>query len=340
MANFRRLLLLLLLSGCTEGRGLLRAGIEPCGDVTSSDVNNCGACGRVCAQPANEIAVCEDSICRASCAPGFADCHRNSTDGCETDVGNDTRNCGSCGKRCPLAAAGQTVVCKSGVCKKSCSSGFADCNGQAADGCEVSTATDIENCGGCGKNCTMPNAKTGCVAGSCNLVACESGFADCDSSSANGCESNLQTDLNHCGQCGHVCDANLTCWGGLCQSGCLLGGKVPPASCFKGMDPFTPVHEWVICQADCASAWISHATPYPGGNAPGDLHFHASRICQDLGYSTLKEWGGTCGGVCGYCNNGSTCSTPGTKTFDRAGQQAPDANGPVLGLTVMWLCAL
>jgi hypothetical protein len=37
------------------------------------------------------------------------------------------------------------------VCKvTSCSSGFADCNGNGADGCEVDLARDPNNCGSCG----------------------------------------------------------------------------------------------------------------------------------------------------------------------------------------------
>lgn len=40
--------------------------------------------------------------CRfVACAPNFADCDSDLTDGCEIDIGNDPSNCGACGQVCP-----------------------------------------------------------------------------------------------------------------------------------------------------------------------------------------------------------------------------------------------
>ena len=43
-----------------------------------------------------------------------------------------------------------------------CNAGFANCNGNAADGCEVNLQTDVNNCGTCAHKCLMA-----CVAGAC-----------------------------------------------------------------------------------------------------------------------------------------------------------------------------
>src|SRR5207237_3004283 len=45
-----------------------------------------------------------------------------------------------------------------------CSMGFADCNGNPADGCEINWLTDNENCGSCGRSCS---AGTHCSNGGC-----------------------------------------------------------------------------------------------------------------------------------------------------------------------------
>lgn len=39
-----------------------------------------------------------------------------------------------------------------------CSPDFVDCNGSAADGCEVDTRTDKQNCGACGAVCSVPGS--------------------------------------------------------------------------------------------------------------------------------------------------------------------------------------
>jgi hypothetical protein len=54
-----------------------------------------------------------------------------------------------------------------------CDAGFGDCNGDAADGCETNTASDVNNCGGCGTVCAEPNTiELSCDAGSCTPTLC------------------------------------------------------------------------------------------------------------------------------------------------------------------------
>ena len=102
------------------------------------------------------------------------------------------------------------------------------------------------------------------------------------------------------------------------------------AACATGKDPFSG-DPWVVCKSDCQSVWISHAV-MAGGS------FHPETICKELGYTTLAKWGGTCGNICGYCQNGTSCMAPGTPNFDNGGK-SNDANGVLLRVTVMWQCS-
>lgn len=118
---------------------------------------------------------------------------------------SDPNNCGGCGVACGMGANGQ-MGCQMGVCSlTACNAGFANCDGNSANGCEVNVQTDVNNCGGCGFRCNLANANGGCSNGTCVIASCNIGFADCDGNSANGCETHVQTDVNNCGACGTVC---------------------------------------------------------------------------------------------------------------------------------------
>jgi Right handed beta helix region len=68
------------------------------------------------------------------------------------------------GTACPLNHASGTTL--NGTCTiQACFAGFADCNNQAVDGCEVNVSTDRNNCGSCGRVCAV--GKT-CIAGACS----------------------------------------------------------------------------------------------------------------------------------------------------------------------------
>ena len=99
------------------------------------------------------------------------------------------------------------LVCANGAC--TCGEGFADCDGNAENGCEAALQTDAANCGTCGNDC-----KNGtCKAGAC---ACEKNFADCDGKATNGCETSLENDADNCGACGHGC-LGSACKNSVCQ---------------------------------------------------------------------------------------------------------------------------
>lgn len=98
-----------------------------------------------------------------------------------------------------------------------CPVGFADCNGISMDGCEVNLNTSVSNCGSCGHVCVLPNAIAACNSGACAIASCNAGFSNCDGITSNGCETNINTDSNNCGSCGHQCPPGTSCVNGICQ---------------------------------------------------------------------------------------------------------------------------
>ncbi len=200
-----------------------------CNVSTSSDPNNCGGCGTVCSGNNVPVRTCASGACNGTCAAGTTNCdNTKQLNGCNVDTANDPNNCGGCGIVCSANNMG-TRTCAGGVCNGTCVAGFSDCDGnKQTNGCEIATATDPNNCGGCGAVCSNSNMATRtCGGGSCN-GSCSAGFSDCDANKrTNGCEVATGTDPNNCGGCGTVCSANnmatRTCGGGACNGTCVGG---------------------------------------------------------------------------------------------------------------------
>ncbi len=193
---------------------------------TQTDANNCGTCGNICPSGPHSTAVCVNGGCALNCDPGYSDCDNNPFDGCEIHSDVDVGNCGTCMHQCITPNA--TPVCNGGMCEiQSCFTGFADCDMNPANGCEINTNTNPNDCGTCGFVCSVPNAQAACVNGMCAVGICNNGYSDCDHQVSNGCEDQTGTDVNNCGTCGHACmlpNATPTCSGGVCQiSACNQG---------------------------------------------------------------------------------------------------------------------
>lgn len=125
-----------------------------CESNLSTDPFNCGSCGALCPTPGSAtIATCTASVCGFTCYPGYADCDKNPANGCEVHIAADTNNCGACGAACPAAPPNAFETCTNSVCGFTCNQFFANCDGIAANGCEVNIGTDVNNCGGCGIVC-------------------------------------------------------------------------------------------------------------------------------------------------------------------------------------------
>jgi hypothetical protein len=156
-----------------------------------------------------------------------SDCKTAGTDCCNkvcVDImGDDANNCGVCGMVCPVPPNAQSAACKSGVCGLGvCQPGFADCDGQLGNGCEINTNNDVLNCRMCGFRCMFDNASPGCLGGMCRIIGCTGSYADCDGLLLNGCESDTMNDPAHCGGCGNQCmvpNATPRCASGACDIG-------------------------------------------------------------------------------------------------------------------------
>lgn len=221
---------------CPSGRHL-------CGDacVSNTEVASCGALCTPCPTPANSVATCNGTTCGSVCAAGFADCDGLPGNGCEVDLRVTSMNCGTCGHACTLPNA--TAGCSAGACVvASCAVGFANCNGNAADGCETDIRISGANCGSCGRVCTATHATPVCSAGSCAFSSCQGGFGNCDGMAGNDCEATLNTTAN-CGSCGTVCP---TPGGSHTVPACLLeaGTHGCGAACESG---------WTDCDANLAN---------------------------------------------------------------------------------------
>ena len=74
--------------------------------------------------------------------------------------------------------------------------------------------------------CSLPSVTMStCVSGRCLIDECTVGRDDCDGRSANGCETDLYTDLENCGRCGRGCIGGV-CGGGACSRSTIGGGAL------------------------------------------------------------------------------------------------------------------
>jgi hypothetical protein len=146
---------------------------EPSADVTQADGG-----------------VASNELPPSSCEPTETPCAGRCVSRTDPSYG-----CGRCAA-CPLATNAATMACVAGGCiVGTCAPGFADCNGNPADGCEARLDTSTEDCGACGVRCpNILGVAMACVAGRCVAScpdgtppiagACEAGgsacFADAD----------------------------------------------------------------------------------------------------------------------------------------------------------------
>lgn len=182
-------------SACVGGVcaiGECAAGFASCdGDAATgceaslTSTTDCGACGTACSVPGG-TGDCSTSTCEfGSCDLGFDDCNMDIADGCEATVTSLT-DCGACGVACAIADG--TATCDTGVCAvDTCNTGFDDCNMDATDGCEADVTT-LTDCGACGVACAATDGTPSCDTGTCEVVACDGGFSDCNDDPADGCE--------------------------------------------------------------------------------------------------------------------------------------------------------
>jgi len=290
---------------------------------TRTDASNCSACGNVCRIPGGTN-VCAAGVCLVSaCGAGLGDCDGNMANGCETTLAASLMHCGACRNAC--VTANGTPSCLAGACGvATCNAGFGNCDMNAANGCETSTATAVAHCGGCGRACaTRPNTVVSCAASTCAYI-CAAGFADCDGNAMNGCETNLTTDVANCGMCRRACPpatgGSATCAAGVCGQACPAGQTNCSGVCRATL---TDVSNCGACARVCsfanASATCASGTCALGGCATGfgNCDGNAANGCETNTTNALANCG-SCGRVCPVPTGGSATCSNGT-----CGQSCP-----------------
>jgi hypothetical protein len=196
------------------------------------------------------------------CPPGWADCDMMPDNGCEVYLLTNVYHCGQCYYSCFDLPYVFDVVCVAGGCViNSCMGSYGDCDGIADNGCETDLLSSVLNCGSCGNNCLNLNhvELADCVAGSCVINRCDSGFEDCDGQVSNGCEININSDPYNCGECDYSCYdlPNVTqasCLNGVCQiQECLPGFYDCDGESDNGCETYiySDPHNCGACDYDC-----------------------------------------------------------------------------------------
>ena len=204
-------------------------------DVTCGDdggiIDGGSSCCTTCPLTSQATTVsCSVNGCQiTACNSGNADCNGTYSDGCEANTTSDVMHCGGC-SACVISNNIATASCSASACHAAtCNSGYADCNGTYSDGCEANTTSDVMHCGGCSA-CVISNniATASCSASACHAATCNSGYADCNGTYSDGCETNIVNNPAHCGACNFACSIGATCTNG---NTCQCPAAVQPAIC-------------------------------------------------------------------------------------------------------------
>jgi hypothetical protein len=270
-----------------------------CANV-QTDLANCGACDTAC--PSGQS--CVAGQCRLVCPSGQTACGAT----CH-DLQTDLAHCGACDAAC-APGANATARCEAGRCARTCTAGFADCDGNAANGCEADTRTSATHCGGCGMTCALAGATARCDNGACAVAACATGRGDCDGNAANGCEVDTRSANTHCGACGNACASGRVCAMGACTLTCPGGQSVCGDGCF---DLATSVSHCGRCDNACsAPGAASRCTAGVCGIAAcigsaADCDGSATNGCE-VDTATSVAHCGRCGAMCALANATAACA--------------------------------
>ena len=149
-------------SACASGSGDCdNSTTNGCETNTNTSAGNCGACATSCNET-NGTASCTAGVCGITCAAGLGNCDGNVANGCETNTNTNTANCGTCATVCN--GTNGTATCAASVCGITCTPGFANCDGNAANGCETTgTCSGSLSCNGLAANCG-PTSNESCCA--------------------------------------------------------------------------------------------------------------------------------------------------------------------------------
>ena len=220
-----------------------------------------------------------------------------------TNTGNDPKNCGMCGNKCPT---GQ--VCSMGMCGFSCGSGETLCGlppeggtGMDATGVTDTGALDATSDGDTGASEAGPVVDSG------------GGTTDAGNPTAPYC-ANTNNDPNNCGGCGIACPPMYLCSSGACtltcgtgMVACIASGTcIPNGTCCNSGDCPVPGE---ICSAPGGSCAC------PGGEkvcAKTNSCISSNDCCTNADCTSIM--GATCptaGQACQCANGDKACIAAG-----------------------------
>ena len=227
-------------SDATNGCEATADGENPGGN--SGENPECtGAGEKKCSGTCTDLGAMHWSDCGV-CAEGYEDADGDAANGCEAKV--DGENPGEnpeCAdpdeKKCSGACVdlGTLHWSDCGVCAV----GYADADGDAANGCEARVKLHDGRCVDATDCETLAHVATAsCVAGKCQIDACAEGYADCDGNPKTGCEMNGSSNFYRCGARGTCTDATESA--NYKGKACNLGEECRDGAC-------KPVPEIVGC---------------------------------------------------------------------------------------------
>ena len=160
----------------------------------------------------------------------------------------------------------------------------------------------------CGDLIPFPNAIGICVENSC-MLNCLNGWDNCDTKTANGCETNLENDPANCGACGTACQIGGVCTNGVC--GCPVGQTNCNGSC-KNLQ--TDPANCGSCGTACPSGYFCTIGTCSITSCVIDLDCSSGYYCSFGNECILKNTNGmacTHANQCisGYCVDGVCCNT-------------------------------
>jgi len=270
----------------------------------------------------NAEALCVAGACLiTACTDTFSNCDQTPGNGCEAQL-NSPEHCMVCFNDCTYPNAnGQ---CLNNACAfDDCIDGFGNCDGDTQNGCERPTIS-VDNCGGCDIVCApVANGSVGCIDGACGVATCDNGFGDCDGDPANGCETDVLSNVNDCGTCDNVCmfaTSAASCSAGFCVPGTCVGGQAdcdgqPGNACEANI--LTDEANCGSCGAICAASQFANAasaecvngTCAPLACAVGfdDCDGDPANGCE-TSLRTTSDCN-ACATACSFPNAAASCST-------------------------------
>jgi hypothetical protein len=236
---------------------------------------------------------------------------------------------------CGLAACAACSVahaspgCSAAGCSvAACDPGYADCDGEPANGCETDLS-QVAHCGTC--NATCPASAPDC-APTGDGFACSTGCGPGDPTLCGGQCVSLTTSLDDCGACGRACpvvtNGQASCVNGNCGFVChadfhpcgdVCASDVSASTCGTSCAP-CPAEANAIATCDGAKCGMACQPGFASCDGVAANGCEVNLLTDPANCGNCKS---SCGGL--VCSAGS-CAAPPDAGSD-AGQPPPDAGG-------------